>query len=284
MAVDYRLIIKELQGLENFYASFSQTTRMPFVECDQETFDDQVYLFKEEEEAKKWAEEYGERQIPLTTVKVGKEQMLMFYTSLYLVGVNCLVFHNGAGFAHIPIEQVVTMKKPEGPDGGLPRENATLQLTMIYFLQELRRPGQKTDDMERRRKLQEMEQEMIMNLIRSRYIMAVDISKVEGEFDPKKQGQNIQIPYLKNQQGEIMQPLFSDMWEFQKFSKSYASKLRLGTVPFKGLLPGLLKEARGYILNPAGVNLAILREKLEVMTEQARELEAETEAEKKKEE
>ncbi len=279
MAVDYRLVIKELQGLENFYVFFAQTTRMPYVECDQETFDDQVYLFKEEEEAKKWAEEYKEKQIPLTTVKVGKEQMLMFYTSLYLVGVNRLVFRNGAGAAYLPIEQVVTMKKPEGTDSGLPKENATLQLTMIYFLQELRRPGQKADDMERRKKLQEMEQEMIMNLIRSKYIMAVDISKVEGDFDPKKPGQNIQIPYLKNQQGEIMQPLFSDMWEFQKFSKNYASKLRLGTVPFKGLLSSLIKEARGYVLNPAGVNLAILREKLEVMTKQAEALEAEAEEE-----
>ena len=205
--------------------------------------------------------------------------MLMFYTSLYLVGVNRLVFQGGAGTAYLPIEQVVTIKKPAGPDDGLPRENATLQLTMIYFLQELRRPGQSAEDIERRKKLQEMEQEMIMNLIRSRYIMAVDISKVEGEFDPKKPGQNIQIPYLKNQQGEIMQPLFSDVWEFQKFSKNYASKLRLGMVPFKGLLGALIKDARGYVLNPAGVNLAILREKLEVMTKQAEALEAEAEEE-----
>ena len=249
------------------------------MECDEETFDDQVYLFADEDDAKNWAREYGEKNIPLTTVKVGKDQMLMVYTSFHLMGVNRVVFHNGAGFSYLPLDQIVSLKHPEGAKDGFPGKNDTLQLTMIYFLQELRRPGQKADDMERRKKLQEMEQEMIMNLIRSKYIMAVDISKVEGDFDPKKPGQNIQIPYLKNQQGEIMQPLFSDMWEFQKFSKNYASKLRLGTVPFKGLLSSLIKEARGYVLNPAGVNLAILREKLEVMTKQAEALEAEAEEE-----
>ena len=49
----------------------------------------------------------------MAAVKVEKEQMLMFYTSLYLIGVNRLVFHNGAGFVFLPIEQVVTLKKPE---------------------------------------------------------------------------------------------------------------------------------------------------------------------------
>ena len=56
MAVDHGLIIKKLQGLETLYVSFSQATRMPYVECDPETFDDQVYLFAEEEGAKQWAD------------------------------------------------------------------------------------------------------------------------------------------------------------------------------------------------------------------------------------
>ncbi|MCI9500430.1 MAG: SseB family protein [Hungatella sp.] len=263
MAVDHGLIIKKLQGLETLYVSFSQATRMPYVECDPETFDDQVYLFAEEEGAKQWAEEYKEKKIPLVTAKVDKNQMIMFYTSLYLIGVNRLVFNNGAGFTYLPIEQVVTIKKPETEDNAIPRENSTLQLTMIYFLQELRRPGQSPDDVERRKQLREMEQEMVVNLMRSKYIMAIDVSNVEGEFDPKKPGQNIQIPYLKNQQGEIMQPVFSDMWEFQKFSSNYASKLRVASVSFAGLLPSLIKDARGYVLNPAGVNLVLLRDKLE---------------------
>lgn len=271
MTADYRFMIKRLQGLETMFASFAQTTRMPYVECDEETFDDQVYVFAEEEEAKRWAREHEEKKIPLTTVKIEKEQMLMFYTSLYLIGVNRLAFHNGADFSYLPLEQVVTVRRPEGDKDGFPGSNATLQLTMIYFLQELRRPDQSPEDPERRRRLQEMEQEMMANLIRSRYVMAIDVSKVEGEFDPKKAGQNIQIPYVKNGDGEIFQPLFSDMWEFQKFSKNNASKFRVVMVPFNGLLPSLIKNARGYILNPGGVNLVLLRERLDAMGKQMEE-------------
>ena len=268
MAIDHGLMIKKLQGLDVFYAAFSQSTRMPYVECDPETFDDQAYLFTEEEAARQWAGEQGEKQIPTAVVKVDKQQMLMFYTSLYLTGVNRLAFHNGAGFVFLPIEQVVTLKQPDGEDQGLPKSNPTLQLTMIYFLQELRRPGQSPQDRNRRIRLQEMEQEMMANLMRSRYIMAVDVSKVEGEFDPKKPGQNIQIPYLKTPDGDMMQPLFSDMWEFQKFGRQRAQGLRLAAMPFKALLGSLIKDAKGYVLNPAGVNLVLLREKLEAMTKQ----------------
>ena len=271
MTADHRFMIKRLQGLETMFASFAQTTRMPYVECDGDTYDDQVYVFAEEEEAKKWAKAYEEKKIPLTTVRIDKEQMLMFYSSLYLIGVNRLAFHNGAEFSYLPLEQVVTVRRPEGDKGSLPGDNATLQLTMIYFLQELRRPDQSPEDPERRRRLQEMEQEMMANLIRAKYVMAIDVSKVEGEFDPKKAGQNIQIPYVKNGEGEVFQPLFSDMWEFQKFNKNKESKFRVVMVPFKGLLPSLIKNAKGYILNPAEVGLVLLRERLDALSRQAEE-------------
>ena len=139
MSVDNRFMIKRLQGLEEMFVSFAQTTRMPFVECDEETFDDQVYLFADEDDAKNWAREYGEKNIPLTTVKVGKDQMLMVYTSFHLMGVNRVVFHNGAGFSYLPLDQIVSLKHPEGAKDGFPGKNGTLQLTMIYFLQEDRK-------------------------------------------------------------------------------------------------------------------------------------------------
>lgn len=273
MTVDNRLIIKKLQGLETFYAAFSQTTRMPYVECDQETFDDQAYIFTEEEDGKAFAKECAEKQIPVTTVKVEKAQMLMVYTSLYLIGVNRLVFHNGAGLSYLPLEQIVAVRQQEGEKEGFPKSNPTLQLTMIYFLQELRRPGQSPQDADRRKRLLEMEQEMMANLVRSRYLMAIDVSKVEGEFVPGKPGQDIQIPYMKTQEGEILQPLFSDMWEFQKFNgkRDNAKDLRAVVVPFEGLTSSLVKTAKGYMLNPAGVNLILLRERLEALKKQAEE-------------
>ena len=45
MAIDYTLTVKKIHSLEKIYVLFSASTRMPFVECDPEEFDDQIYIF-----------------------------------------------------------------------------------------------------------------------------------------------------------------------------------------------------------------------------------------------
>ena len=47
MSVDYTLMIKKLQKLEQVYVLFAESTRLPFIECDPEDFDDQVYMYAE---------------------------------------------------------------------------------------------------------------------------------------------------------------------------------------------------------------------------------------------
>lgn len=262
MAIDYTFIAKRIQNLETAYVLFAVSTRQPFIECDPEDFDDQVYLFAEEETAKEAAKAYGEKQMPLTVVKVEKKQLPMFFTSLPLLGVNMLVFHDGAGVSRVPTDRLVKLDPKVAERKDIPFINASLQLTVIYFNQELRRPNQKKDDKERMKRLQELEEEMIANLVRSRFILAVDVTNVQGEFDPKKPSLGLQIPYVKTPNGDIFQPIFSDVWEFQKFQKNPNAKLRMAAVPFKGLLPALVSQAKGFVLNPNGVNLILSREQL----------------------
>ena len=49
MTVDNSFTMKKFQSMEIIYVTFSQITKLPYVECDPETFDDQVYMFTEEE-------------------------------------------------------------------------------------------------------------------------------------------------------------------------------------------------------------------------------------------
>ena len=53
MTIDHKFAIKKLQKLDGFFTAFSPLTRMPYIHCDEETFDDQVYLFSSEEMCKK---------------------------------------------------------------------------------------------------------------------------------------------------------------------------------------------------------------------------------------
>ena len=106
MTVDNSFTMKKFQSMEIIYVTFSQITKLPYVECDPETFDDQVYMFTEEEAAKEFAKSYVEKNTPLLTVKVLRKQMPNFYMGLYAEGVNMVIFHEGDQTRRIELEQI----------------------------------------------------------------------------------------------------------------------------------------------------------------------------------
>ena len=263
MTVDNSFTMKKFQSMEIIYVTFSQITKLPYVECDPETFDDQVYMFTEEEAAKEFAKSYVEKNTPLLTVKVLRKQMPNFYQT-----------------RRIELEQIFPKPDMEKMNKQhLPVLNPGVQLTVVYFLQELRKPNQRRDDAERMQHLRELEEEMLVNLMRSKFILAIDISQVQGEFDPANPGPDVRIPYIKNQNEDIFQPLFSDIGEFQKFRPDPQAKLRLAAIPFQHLLPYLMKQAKGFVINPSGFNLLLTREQLQrIMGAQAQSVRPNLEA------
>ena len=79
-------------------------------------------------------------------------------------------------------------------------------------MQELRRPVEK----DQHGNLRELEEELIVNLKKSEYLVAMNVDPE----DPKK----INIPYLKNKKEEILQPVFTDVMELEKFRNSVDRK------------------------------------------------------------
>ena len=73
-------------------------------------------------------------------------------------------------------------------------------------------------------------------------------------------GRKINIPYLKNKKEEILQPVFTDVMELEKFTKG--QKLRIAKVPFAKLPELLIDKAMAYAVNPLGFNLVLNREQL----------------------
>ena len=49
MGISVEEAVKEIQGRENIYVAYSQVTKLPYVTCGEETFNDQVWFFAEEE-------------------------------------------------------------------------------------------------------------------------------------------------------------------------------------------------------------------------------------------
>lgn len=241
--------VKEIQARENVYVAYSQVTKLPYVTCAEETYNDQVWFFAEEETLKEFGKKKLEDKILLMGMKYEKKDFPRLYGLLYAVGVNSLVWNNGTEEIEVELEKIVrrpdlSKMEPEKR----PLINSTLQLSGIYFMQELRRPVAK----EERKNIRELEEELIANLKKAEFLVAME----RNEEDPSK----VNIPYLKNKEGKILQPVFSDVLEYEKFAKG--KKLRIAKLPFAKLSDVMIPQAEFLVINPLGFNLLLNKDQL----------------------
>jgi hypothetical protein len=244
MAITEKEAIKELQTRKEFFVAFSQATKLPYVTCDSETFNDQAWIFATEEEIKEYGKKLLNDKILLMGMKYENKDFPKFYGTLYGIGVNSVVWNDGeeqieVELSHIAKQADYSQLEP----AKRPLINPTLQLSGIYFMQALRRPVKP----EERGDMRELEEEFLANLRKSEFLIAMAVD----ENDPKK----VNVPYLKGKDDKILHPVFSDVMEFQKFARD--KKLRLAKVPFGKLLTVMIPQAEAFVLNPMGFNLIL---------------------------
>lgn len=73
MGISVEEAVKEIQGRENIYVAYSQVTKLPYVTCGEETFNDQVWFFAEEEGVKEFGQKKLEEKILLMGMKYEKK-------------------------------------------------------------------------------------------------------------------------------------------------------------------------------------------------------------------
>lgn len=239
--------IVKIQKAEAVYAIMSLCTKMPYVECDGETYDDQIFVYFEEEDAKKAAQKLIEKKIPVQVLKLMNKVVLSFFVNLFPMGVNCVVVNRGAeGAVAIQLQEMIRRPNNDNlPDGKFRVENPELHLTALYFTQELKRiPGQQPGE-----ELKALNEEMISHFQKGKYIIAV------REMDNG-------IPILKQPNGDLFHPIFTDAQEFQKFcSLNKNEKFKTGLVEAKNLIKMVAPNAKGIVLNPMGVNVQLQMKK-----------------------
>ena len=69
MGISEQDAIKELQTRDAIFVAYSQATKLPYVICDQESFNDQVWVFATEEEIKAFGKKKLEDKILLMGMK-----------------------------------------------------------------------------------------------------------------------------------------------------------------------------------------------------------------------
>jgi hypothetical protein len=137
----------------------------------------------------------------------------------------------------------------------IPVINPSLQLSAIYFIQELRRPIEHD-----KVQLHDLEEEMISDFAKSRFIMGLEVLREEGDSKDK-----IRIPYVKDKAENIFQPIFSDFSEFQKHYKQKAKEMKLAPLTIAQLPAYLIAESKGFVINPSGFNLPLSKNQIEMI-------------------
>lgn len=242
MSVNKNEVLVQLRQRENVYVIYSKCTRMPFVLCDPETYDDEVFIFFEEADGAQEAGRLNGSGNPVQMVKIEKKSFLPFYSGLYPMGVNCLVVNKGTD-SEIAIQLEDLVRRSENqklPEGTVRIENREFHLTALYFMQELRRkPHNELTEM-----LKELQEELLTHYSEGTFILAVREDKG--------------IAIMKQKDGKTLLPIFTDVQEFQKF-QAMNQNTKFGTAMVKpekilGFLP---KDAAGVLVNPIGVNLPL---------------------------
>ena len=237
MKADKKETLMKLRTAQSIYLVFSKCSRMPFVACDPETFDDQVLLYFDKEAAEEGVKKLTGAGEQVQLIEMKNQMFLPFYTGLFPVGVNALLVDEGTeGEIRIQLDELV--RRPDVPEGKARVENPQMHLTALYFVQEHRKPGRGT---EMTGKLQELNEEMLAHFQKGRYLVAVH----------EKEG----IPVLKQKDGRVYQPVFTDIAEFRKFDKE--KKFRVSVVEAAKLPDIILEGVSGVAVNPLGVNVVL---------------------------
>lgn len=247
------VILKRLQKMETMYCIITKATNLPFVHCDEETCNDQVWIFSDERFAKKAAFQEMQNKREVLVAKIENSQFLTFYTSLFSLGINELLLDKGANAVAFDLDKLV--RKPDLsalPVEKRPVENPELVLTGVYFAQERALP----EDMRNQESLKDLQEELIANVRRGKILLPVQAPEDGGAFDPK----NMRLPLMKMKNGDSYQPVFSDAGEFQRFNRE--KKFHAIAIDSDKLKRMMKEEIKGIMLNPTTLRLVIPKQSL----------------------
>ena len=237
---------------------FACFTDMPLVVCDPETFNDQIWIFDTEEQLSGICKKILGKKGSFKGHQAPRNQrFLSFFSMLFTIGVNELVFVSESGTDRIELAELV--KRPDFsqlPKEQQPVSNPELQLTGLYFVEEASRPVPNEQ-----KNLVDLEEELAANLYKAKYMVPIELLEGPEPDLEKLKEKKYRIPILKNKNGDVLQPLFTDPNEFAKFNRENVFKAL--SVPFANLVKLVIKDSKGFLLNPAGFHIAMPKELLE---------------------
>lgn len=233
-------IMRKIRNCGELYAVVSLCTQMPFVYCDPESYDDEIFVYFDKDGANTGARWLLEEKNPIQLARIDKKSRLAFFTSLLPMGVNAVSVDKGLpGETKFQLDQLIRRQSAEEmPEGQIRIENPELHLTALYFAQELRKEANPKGELPE--ELNELNEELAAHFCRGKYIIAVE----EGKG----------IPLLRKNE-DSYQPVFTDIREFQKFNRE--KKYGAAVIEYEKIQEVLTPETKGVAVNPFGANILL---------------------------
>ena len=245
--MERREVLASIPKAVNLYLIQSDFTRLPFVYCDDESFDDVAFLFDEKENALKKSAELAANKQKNTVLELNQEGILRAFTHMAIAGVNAVKYNYQGNEFIIQLEEIVKLSDfSELPPEKRPVENRSLQLTMLYFGQEIRANLDNPNTPE----IRELEEEMLVNILKARFLVPVREAQVDGET----QMQMLMLRISDN--GGNMIPIFTDNIEFDKMPGD--ANVKKTIIEAKHLINfPMTPECDGFLINPMGVSIPL---------------------------
>lgn len=245
--------IQQMPTIDKYYVIYCAFTKMPYIECDIETYDDKIYIFLDEEKAKKCVENYKEDKMILNVRVINRSEIRGFFSTLFAIGVNMVSFQ-ADNLHNLQLEQLVERKFPEGAPK--PIENPTLQISMMYFMQAVRTAETQEEQMIAR----QYEEEMMVNIARAHYLVPTK----ELEQADEEGNQKVAFLQMKNANGESFIPLFTDINEFVKANPQDGT-VRFMILGFNKIKTMKFPGLNGFIINPGSISVLLTEQHIQVV-------------------
>lgn len=93
-AAEGQEIMYRLKDTGELCVLLSMCTGEPYAVCDQEAYDDEIIVFSDSQAAVEETKEQTGAGTPIRPIRLENERFLIFYISLYALGVNALLVKN----------------------------------------------------------------------------------------------------------------------------------------------------------------------------------------------
>lgn len=252
--LDFLAIIPQLPEI---YVIYSSLTRAPYVSCEEEYFNkeinyfDEIIMYASQKAAIKKTEELAKADIPTIVIKVPQSQMLQLFSELFTLGIDGVRIHTADDVFFFLLSEIVNRPDySDRPENERPLENAGVQLSMLYFMQEVRRKSADRSS----KKLREMEEEMLANILRSKFLIPIR--------EPKEGDTKGELLMVKMNDESMMVPIFSDGVVLTRFAAGKNLKAIVMEAQRLAEMP-LPEAANGFLINPNGVAVPLKKDYLE---------------------